>query len=294
MKPLVSIIVPVYNSERKITRCIESILKQNYKPKEIFVVDDGSNDNTLKILEGYSQKINILKQERRGPGAAKNLAVLKSSGKILVFVDSDEYLLPDYIEKITRPIRAGKVKASLGTWKIANPSSPWARCLLEDSSKADKYTIESGIFRAILKKRFNELGGFNVKRGYSDDRIPNDEKIERIDSAIYLHDVDSTLKDIYKKRKWIGSSIIKNPKNRKFKIKIFGGILALTLATILMFIKPNSLWFLLTFSLMGLLFILLKKAFFYRDFRLIFYYPVYLLLSTIAMIHGLMAPVYKN
>src|SRR3989344_4589579 len=108
--PLVTAIISAYNSENKIGKCLNSLLNQTYSPIEIFVVDDGSTDRTKEIVKKFAdnKKVFLLEQRRQGPGAAKNLASKKAKGKILVFVDSDEYPRRNYIEKLTKPIRDNK------------------------------------------------------------------------------------------------------------------------------------------------------------------------------------------
>ncbi len=295
-KPLISIIISAYNAEDKIGKCLNSLLNQTYSPIEIIVVDDGSTDKTKEIIKKFTdnKKTFLLVQKRRGPGAAKNLASKKSKGKILVFVDSDEYPRKDYIEKLTKPIRDGKYKTSIGAWYLAQPKNPWARCRFEDTSKIRYHAIKSGVFRAIKKDFFNQLGGFDFSRGYSDDRIPNNEKRARVNDAIFDHDTDSNLNELYKKRKWIGSSIMANPKPAKFWIK-------LTLGVILFGFFIASFWIntLLTFTLLiiGILLILyksLRKVIFYKDIRFFFYYPIYALVTSFGMFIGFLNPVYKN
>ena len=75
--PKISVIIPAYNEETKIKKCLDSLLKQTYKNVEIFVVDDGSSDKTPEIIKEFSVKyknISFLQQKQQGPGAAKNKA----------------------------------------------------------------------------------------------------------------------------------------------------------------------------------------------------------------------------
>jgi len=294
--PLVTAIISVYNSENKIGKCLNSLLNQTYKPIEIIVVDDGSTDKTKEIIKKVAdnKKIFLLEQKRQGPGAAKNLASKKAKGKILVFVDSDEYPRKDYIEKLTKPIRENKTKTSIGAWYLAQPKNPWARCRFKDTSKIRYHAIKSGVFRAIEKNFFNKLGGFNITKGYSDDRIPNNEKRARVNDAIFDHDTDSNLSELYKKRKWIGSSIMANPKPAKFWIKTI-----LSFMLFIFFIASFWINILVTFALLliGIILILcqsLKKVIFYKDIRLFFYYPIYILITFIGMGVGFLRPVYKS
>lgn len=294
--PLISAIISAYNSENKIGKCIKSLLNQTYKPIEIIVVDDGSTDKTKEIVKKFTdnKKIFLLGQKRQGPGAAKNLASKKAEGDILVFVDSDEYPRQDYIEKLTKPIREGKSKTSIGAWVLAYPKNPWARCRFKDTSKLRHHAVKSGVFRAIKKDFFNKLGGFDSSKGYSDDRIPNKEKRERVDDAVFDHDTDSSLKELYKKRKWIGSSIMANPKPAKFWVKL---ILGLALFGTFIVSFWVSLWLtlgILILSILPLAYKTISKIFFYKDIRLLFYYPIYFIITSIGMIMGFLKPEYKN
>lgn len=294
--PLISVIISTYNAENKISKCISALLNQTYKPIEIFVVDDGSADKTKEIIKKFAdnKKVFLLEQKRRGPGAAKNLASKKAKGKILVFVDSDEYPRRDYIKELTKPIREGKAKTSIGAWFIADPKNPWARCRFDDTSKLRHHAIKSGVFRAIEKSFFEKLSGFDTSKGYSDDRIPNNEKRARVDDAVFDHDTDSSLKELYKKRKWIGSSIKTNPKPAKFWAKLIFGILVLILFLMSFWIK---IWLSLVMLLLGIMPIIyksIKKVIDYKDIRLLFYYPVYFIMTSLGMIIGFLKPEYKN
>ena len=91
-----SIIVPAYNVEKYIEKCIDSILNQSYKNYEVIVINDGSTDNTLNILnKKYKDKVKIYSKENGGLSSARNYGVLKSSSKYILFVDSDDWLEPD-------------------------------------------------------------------------------------------------------------------------------------------------------------------------------------------------------
>lgn len=98
---LVSIIVPVYNTERYLPECIDSIISQSHKNLEIILVDDGSPDNSGKIADEYAktdERINIVHQENRGVSAARNAGLDRARGDYICFSDSDDILKPDYVE----------------------------------------------------------------------------------------------------------------------------------------------------------------------------------------------------
>ena len=97
----VHIIIPVYNSAEFLEKCIESCLFQTYKNIDIFLIDDGSTDDSISILSKYESnpKIHIIKQENKGPGAARNAGILACNNNgYITFVDSDDWISPDYIE----------------------------------------------------------------------------------------------------------------------------------------------------------------------------------------------------
>ena len=90
-----SIIIPVYNSEKTICKCVNSILEQDLKEKEIILIDDGSKDTSLEILLEYKKKydfIKVISQENAGQGVARNKGIKLAKGNYITFVDSDDYL----------------------------------------------------------------------------------------------------------------------------------------------------------------------------------------------------------
>lgn len=101
----VSVIVPVYNAEKTIERALNSILKQDTKFKyEVICIDDGSSDMSLDLMKSYKDKITVLTQSNKGPGAARNAAIAKSSGKYLMFLDSDDSVSDNFIDKMYQTI----------------------------------------------------------------------------------------------------------------------------------------------------------------------------------------------
>ena len=95
MNSLISVIVPVYNVEKYLSKCLESIINQTYQNLEIICVDDGSTDSSPKILEEYAKKdtrIKILSQTNSGQGVTRNLAINLAKGEYIMFVDSDDWL----------------------------------------------------------------------------------------------------------------------------------------------------------------------------------------------------------
>ena len=96
----VSIIVPIYNAEKFLRECLNSLLNQDYHDYEIIAVNDGSKDGSLSVLECYDGKITIINQENQGVSAARNKGISAAEGDYIVFCDSDDVVEPNYISTL--------------------------------------------------------------------------------------------------------------------------------------------------------------------------------------------------
>ena len=107
MNSKVSIIVPIYNTAKYLEACLNSIKNQTYENLEIILVDDGSTDNTLEIINDKlsASKINhkIIHQENKGVSSARNRGIAESCGDYIVFVDADDYILTDHLYHLYNP-----------------------------------------------------------------------------------------------------------------------------------------------------------------------------------------------
>lgn len=102
-KPLISFIVPVYNGEQYINKCVNSILNQTNRNFEIIIIDDGSNDNSLEICREYEKIYNniyVYTQINQGVSVARNNGLKNSKGEWIAFVDVDDQIAPNYIESV--------------------------------------------------------------------------------------------------------------------------------------------------------------------------------------------------
>lgn len=103
MKPTVSIIVPVYNSEKYINECLNSLTNQSYKELQIIVINDGSRDSSGKIIEEFARRnssIIYIEKVNEGVAVARNCGIERATGKYLLFVDSDDYVAETYVEDL--------------------------------------------------------------------------------------------------------------------------------------------------------------------------------------------------
>ncbi len=108
--PLVSVIVPVYNIEKLLNKCISSITNQTYKNLEIILIDDGSFDNSSKMCDEWSEnddRIKVIHKVNEGQGVARNKGMDISTGEYIMFVDSDDYIELTMIEKLVKATNGG-------------------------------------------------------------------------------------------------------------------------------------------------------------------------------------------
>ena len=102
---MISVIVPVYNSENYIRRCVNSILAQSYTNWELYLIDDGSKDNSLNIIKEFEKsdsRIKAIHQENKGAGAARNKGISLVKGEYIVFIDSDDYIEDYYFDLLSK------------------------------------------------------------------------------------------------------------------------------------------------------------------------------------------------
>ena len=118
-QPLISVIIPVYNLENYIEKCLDSVLSQTYKNLEILVVDDGSTDSSPSICDKYSQsdsRIQVFHIDNGGAAHARNTALEKMTGEFVTFVDGDDYIDSTYIEKLYNNITDKNADISICKW----------------------------------------------------------------------------------------------------------------------------------------------------------------------------------
>lgn len=110
-KPIISIIVPIYNVEQFLLCCIDSILDQTFTDWELLLIDDGSPDRSGDICDEYAKKdtrIRVFHKENGGVSSARNLGLDSAQGEWVTFIDADDYILPDFINGLYKPIEEGE------------------------------------------------------------------------------------------------------------------------------------------------------------------------------------------
>ncbi len=139
----VSIIIPVYNSENYIKRCLDSIVNQTYKNVEVIAIDDGSKDKSLNILKEYKTNYSFIKvfsQQNNGVAKTRNKAISLTTGKYVMFIDNDDYIDSNYIEKYVTEIKERKADIVIGGYKRVNEEKVLFKTAPKDSKWA-KYIV---------------------------------------------------------------------------------------------------------------------------------------------------------
>ena len=119
-QPLISVIVPVYNVEQYLPRCLDSIINQTYTNLEILLIDDGATDNSGKICDEYAQKdnrIRVFHKENGGQASARNLALDNATGEYVAFVDSDDYIEKEMYQKLLSAIQENEADLALCNYR---------------------------------------------------------------------------------------------------------------------------------------------------------------------------------
>lgn len=136
--PLISIIIPVYNAEKYINRCIDSILAQTFTDFELILINDGSTDRSGIICDEYStidKRIKVIHKENGGPADARNIGIDISVGKYIGFVDSDDYIAPNMYELLYEKCESNKVNIAMcGRYDVYD-NRPKAKFVLNTCEK---------------------------------------------------------------------------------------------------------------------------------------------------------------
>lgn len=206
-KPLISVVVPVYNVEKYLAECLDSILAQTYQNLEIIVVNDGSTDGSPKIVQKYSAKhksIVVVNKKNGGLSSARNAGIEKATGGYLCFVDSDDMIAPDFIEKLAaamnpeegillstcrytrRSSDLGKVEDS-GT-KVVDAKEYLVKTYYQNNAALYSVTVATKMFAKQLfeKVRF-PVGALYEDFAIIDQLVLQSKSVALVDKALYYY-----------------------------------------------------------------------------------------------------------
>lgn len=227
----ISVIVPVYNVEKYLPRCLDSIIKQSYTDLEIILVDDGSSDNSGIICDEYAKmdtRIKVIHQENGGVSSARNTALTACTlgGDYLSFVDSDDWLEPGFYDFIAG--NSSNFDILIFDYFLAyedfkkviyqfseDQELDTAECLLEMS----KFNVPSFVWNKIFSKKLFEKIRFPVGQYYEDQAVMH-LLIDKAEKIFYQH---KALYNYYQNEKSISHSVNEKTYRDFFYVNILRG-----------------------------------------------------------------------
>lgn len=184
---LISIIIPVYNMEKYLNKCLDSVLNQTYNNIEIILINDGSKDNSEKICKLYEKKdsrIIFINKENEGVSSARNLGLDIATGKYIFFVDSDDYIKENTIEKLYNNMVSSKAELSIcGFYEDINgkliPRTEGEIEILDKRNAIKRLLMKSGFQGYLWNKLF-------IKEKIKKNNISFDKKIDLWEDVLFV------------------------------------------------------------------------------------------------------------
>ena len=212
MNEKVSVIIPTYNNDKYLGKCIDSVLKQTYKNIEIIIINDGSTDKTDFVVEKYKdERIKYYKNKNQGIGKSRNYGIKQSSGEYLMFVDSDDYINENAVEEMIKKITSDNLDMLIcDFYKVENEIEEVKLIDFDYCSISDKpellLEINLSPWNKIYKKDLiirNKIF-FNEKLKYEDvefviDCLIKAKKIGKLNKILYYYVIhkksETTIRD---------------------------------------------------------------------------------------------------
>lgn len=226
----VSIIVPVYNAEGYIEKCLDSLIAQTLKEIEIIAIDDGSTDNTSKLLMKYKDRIKIIHQKNKGVASARNRGLKEAKGEYIAFVDSDDWVNEDMLKKLYQKAKSQNFDCVMCNFSYVDDEKIWDGTIMPSNDIIDlsakkkflitmfpviwnkiykrekivKFKFKDGVWAEDVEYLYriltniDNIGVINDKLYYYYQRLKSESRLydERIYS--YIHNFNGII-DFYKK-----------------------------------------------------------------------------------------------
>ncbi len=164
--PLISVIIPVYNSEDYLGRCLNSVCGQTFGNLEIILVNDGSNDNSVEICSEYALKdkrIQLINQQNRGSAEARNTGLKMARGELIGFVDSDDWIRPEMYEKLYRIMT--ETGADIALCDVESSGEPEHPDWLDGTFRGKGAVFSEFIRGRVINRVYNKLYRMSVIQG---------------------------------------------------------------------------------------------------------------------------------
>lgn len=203
MKPIISVVVPIYNTEKYLEKCLNSILNQTLKEIEIICIDDCSSDNSCEIVEKFASKdtrINLIHHKKNlGPGGVRNTAIRAAKADYIASVDSDDSILPNMLEILWREAEKGKYDIiCCGFIKVDESGNKLdiknlePRVIINKNNSINIFSLNPGVCNKLIRRSlFIENNIFFPDHMYFEDMtttpclVAKSQHIKLIDDVLY-------------------------------------------------------------------------------------------------------------
>lgn len=227
-RPLLSVIVPVYNVEKYIDDCIKSIINQHYSNLDILLIDDGSKDKCSQICDEYAKmdnRIRVIHQANQGLAKARNVGIKNAKGKYITFLDSDDFIDVEMYNLLMKIIRKYNVQIATCGMQVFNDGEKPDKVVYED--KVDIYSREEVIKRYLYSGQFLDVVSCNKifdKQLFEDVVYPEGRLFEDFvpitKTILKANKIASLHSNLYFYRKRIGSINNMNFNIKKMNYKV--------------------------------------------------------------------------
>lgn len=181
--PKISVILPCYNVEQYLARCLDSLMGQTLRDIEIICVNDGSTDGTLAALQKFAEadpRIIVISQENQGVAAARNAGLICATGEYVGFVDPDDYVDTDYFERLYTAAVGADADIAKASVVMVNPDGTQEIQKTDSGISADKFKFYMGFWSAIYRNKLLQSNNINFPTG-----VPIGEDIVFLSMAIF-------------------------------------------------------------------------------------------------------------
>lgn len=188
MSDLISVIIPVYNSEAVLESCLSSLFSQTYTNFEIILIDDGSSDASLKICEKYAKEYSnvfaLRQAENKGPSSARNLGIEASHGDYIAFVDSDDQIAPQYLETLLTNIKNSGADISAVSYQIVKRGKQPKQ---NKDNKTLSFSSNEAIADLLYQNRLDSSQCCKLYRKSVIEKIRFDERISVYEDLLFVY-----------------------------------------------------------------------------------------------------------
>lgn len=219
-----SIVIPVYNTEKYLQKCLNSIFSQKFTDFEVICVDDGSTDNSLNVLALYKD-IKVIKQTNKGSGVARNIGLQQAKGEYVLFIDSDDWLVDGAFEKLISAVKnsdldilifGGKIyskgKLRSGSYSANKiPGKYLSRVFSKYEFKDEIFKFPSTAWTKLYKRDFLVKNNIRFQEVFV-----GQDQLFFIDSMLKAEQISVLAEDLYCYRKKRPGSVTANKKKKDF------------------------------------------------------------------------------